>query len=84
MNSPLILEGTAACKLRDALLIAKREKRVTCKQITDHLSKRKLPKWLQSQILQMAAHRQYERITCPVEQAMEAAVHVHIIKEIRK
>lgn len=78
----LILEGTAACILRNKLKQARFEKKITCKEITDKLSKMKLPKWLQSQILQMTNHRKYDRITCPIEQAMEAAVCYHIVCEL--
>lgn len=79
---PLILEGTAACSMRDELKKARFEKKITLKEITDKLSKMELPKWLQSQILQMSNHRKYDRITCPIEQAMEAAVNYHIVKEL--
>lgn len=79
---PLILEGTSACKMRDELLKARSEKRINLKEITDKLSKLEIPKWLQSEILQMSNHRKYDRITCPVEQAMESAVAFHILKEI--
>jgi hypothetical protein len=79
---PLILEGTAACSMRDELKKARFEKKITLKEITDKLSKMELPKWLQSQILQMSNHRKYDRITCPIEQAMEAAVNYHIVNEL--
>ena len=79
---PLILEGTAACLMRDELKKARFEKKITLKEITDKLSKMELPKWLQSQILQMSNHRKYDRITCPIEQAMEAAVNYHIVNEL--
>lgn len=74
--------GTAACEMRDRLIIARREKKITLAKITDKLSKIELPKWLQSQILQMVEYRKYDRITCPIEQAMEAAVHYHILNDI--
>jgi hypothetical protein len=78
----LILEGTAACTMRDELKKARYEKKITLKEITDKLSKMELPTWLQGQILQMTNHRKHERITCPVEQAMEAAVSSHILNEL--
>lgn len=79
---PLILEGTAACSMRDELKKARFENKITLKEITDRLSKMELPKWLQCQILQMSNHRKYDRVTCPIEQAMEAAVNYHIVKEL--
>lgn len=79
---PLILEGTSACKMRDELLKARSLKKITLKEITDKLSKLEIPKWLQSEILQMSNHRKYDRITCPIEQAMEAAVNYHIVNEL--
>jgi len=79
---PLILDGTAACLMRDTLKKARFEKKITPKEIKNKLSKMELPKWLQGQILQMVNHRQYERITCPIEIAMESAVFYHILNEI--
>lgn len=78
----ITLEGTSACKMRDELKKARFEKGVKLKDITDKLSKTEIPKWLQSQILQMANHNKYKRITCPIEQAMVAAVCYHILNEI--
>jgi hypothetical protein len=72
-----------AILIRDGLLKAKIENKITCKEITLKLSKLELPKWLQSEILQMVNYKKYDRITCPIEQAMEAAVNIHIIKEIK-
>ena len=79
---PLILEGTSACKMRNELQKARGEKKITLKEITDKLSKMELPKWLQSEILQMVDYRKYDRTTCPVEQAMEKAVCFHVLNEI--
>lgn len=79
---PLILEGNAACSMRDKLKKVRFEKKITLKEITNKLSNMELPKWLQSQILQMSNHRKYDRITCPIEQAMEAAVSYHILNEL--
>lgn len=78
------LKGTTACKMRDALIKARFEKKITLKQITDRLCKQEIPMWLQSQIIQMVKYREYYRITCPVELAMEAAVNYKILQEIIK
>lgn len=75
----LQLQGTSACIMRDELMQARTNKLITCKEITDRMCKQDIPLWLQSQIIQMVNHRKYERITCPVEQAMEAAVCYHIV-----
>lgn len=79
---PLVLEGTAACLMRDELNKARFKKLITPKEITDKLSKIDIPEWLRCQILQMSNHRKYERTTCPIEQAMESAVNYHIVKEL--
>jgi len=79
------LQNTPACKMRDALWVATfSNKVITRKEITDRLSKIEIPDWLQADILQMADHRKYERLTCPVEQAMEAAIHYKIVDELVK
>lgn len=82
MSKGLILTDTTACNMRDELLKARRDKKITLDQITKRLSKMEIPLWLQSQILQMRKYREYDRITCPVELAMEAAVNLHILNEI--
>lgn len=81
-SESLILEGTAACTMRDELKKAREEEKITLKEITDRLSKMELPKWLQGQIMQMTNYRKSDRITCPVELAMEAAVSYHILNEL--
>ncbi len=76
-------QGTAACKMRDDLIEARYAKKITLAQITDRLYKQDLPDWLQSQIIQMVRHRYTERITCAVELAMEKAVNMKIIDQIK-
>lgn len=76
--------GTAACKMRDELSKAYFANKITHKEITDRMIAQKLPKWLQSQILKMCKYRQYDRITNNIEQAMEKAVHYHILDGIIK
>ena len=78
------LTGTNACKIRDTLLKARAEKKITLKQITDRLFEHGIPDWLQTEILQMVNHNKMKRITCPVELAMEAAVSSIILEEILK
>ncbi len=78
----LVLDGTPACLIRDSLMKARAKKEITLKEITNSLSKISIPDWLQSQILQMSNYRKWDRITCPVEQAMEAAVHFHLLNNI--
>lgn len=76
--------GTPACIMRDELRQARADKKITLEGITQKLSKMELPNWLQAQIIQMAEFRKYDRITCPIEQAMLSAVCSHIITEIQK
>ena len=78
------LTGTTACSIRDKLIAARHNKEITLKQITDRLSNMEMPMWLQGQIVEMVEYRQYDRITCPVEQAMHDAVCYHIVCEISK
>lgn len=74
--------GTAACDMRDELSKARYDGKINLQEITDKMSKIEIPKWLQSQILQMVKYRIHDRCTCPIEQAMEAAVHYKIIEEL--
>ena len=78
----LILTGTAATILRDLLMKEWFNKRITPSQIADRLKKIYIPEVLESQILQMVDYRRTERITCPVELAMEKAVHAKILDRI--
>jgi hypothetical protein len=68
--------------MRDALRKARYNKQITLKEIADKLSKIMIPLWLQSDIMRMVNHRKYDRITDPIEQAMEKAVCFHILNEI--
>jgi hypothetical protein len=74
--------NNSACMMRDELKKAWYERKITLADITTKLSKIDLPTWLQSEILHMVNHLKYDRCTCPVEQAMESAVHHHILNEI--
>jgi len=74
----------SACLMRDKLIEARRKNKITLKEITNKLCKIEMPMWLQSEILQMTNYKKYERITCPIEQAMEAAVNYHILNEIMR
>ena len=76
------LQGTNACMMRDELIKARYDKKITLKEITTKLAKQHLPDWLQSEILQMTNHNKSKRITCAVELAMEAAVCIKILDEI--
>jgi len=76
------LNGTAATKLRDSLKSHWLNGEITLKQIETRLEKKELPMWLQSQIVEMVNFRQYDRETCPVEQAMFGSVCGIIINEI--
>jgi hypothetical protein len=78
------LTGTTACLIRDKLIDARHNKEITLKQITDRLCERGMENWLMAQIIEMVEYRQYERITCPIEQAMHDAVCYHIVCEIRE
>ncbi len=78
------LTGTTACKMRDELLKARSQKKITLKEITDRLCKQHIPEWLQGQIIQMTNHNRNKRITCPIEQAMEAAVSYKILLQVIK
>lgn len=78
----LVLTGTAATSLRDALIDAWFAKKITPSQIADRLRKIEIPEFLEAQILQMTAYRRTERITCPIELAMEKAVHGKILDRI--
>jgi hypothetical protein len=82
------LYGTAICKVRDELIKARHEKKITLKQIrerlTEVLAESKHSEIIQMQIVEMVEYRHYDRITCPVEQAMHDAVCNHIVKEIMK
>jgi hypothetical protein len=78
------LSGTTACKMRDILIVARHDKKITLKQITKRLCDMPMEKWLQAQIIEMVEYRQYDRITCPVEQAMHDAVCYHIVCEIKE
>jgi len=78
------LTGTTACLIRDKLIEARNNKKITPTQITDRLSKRKMEEWLKGQIIEMVEYRQYDRITCPIEQAMHDAVCYHIVCEIQE
>jgi len=80
----LQLEGTAACTMRDKLISAKFKGEITCKEITERLYNIEIPEWLEAQILQMVQYRWTERITCPIELAMEKAVHRKIVDRIIK
>ena len=80
----LQLQGTSACIMRDELVKARKAKKITLQGITDKLCLLDIPNWLQSQILQMVSHRKNERITCPVELAMEKAVSYKILQDILK
>ena len=78
------LNDTSACLMRDELIKARYDKKITLKQITDRLCELDIPDWLQSQILEMTDYRKYERTTCAVEQAMEAAVCYKIVEKLLK
>jgi len=78
----LAQQNTSACKMRDELIKARYEKKITPSEITDRLSKINIPDWLQAQIIQMVNYRKLERLTCAVELAMEAAVCRIILEEI--
>ncbi len=80
----LQLENTSACLMRDRLSKERYAKKITTSQITDRLSKIEIPDWLQAEILQMVNYRKYDRTTCPVEQAMEAAIISKIVEQILK
>jgi hypothetical protein len=77
-------ENTTACMMRDILKEQWLLKNITLVQITDRLIKKDLPDWMQAEIIQMCNFNKFKRTTCPVEQAMEAAVCVKIIEEIYK
>jgi len=74
--------GTIACEIRDQLRQYRSRKEINLTQITEGLYKVGIPDWLQSQILQMVNFNKYQRITCPIELAMEQAVHRNIIDNI--
>lgn len=78
------LNDTSACLMRDELRSAWLNKKITLTQIKDRLCKLEIPEWLQSQILEMVEYRKYDRITCPIEQAMEAAVCYKIVQKLIK
>lgn len=78
----IFLTDTSACLMRDELYKAISAKTITKKEITERLYKADIPDWLQAEILQMANYRKYDRITDPVEQAMEAAIHRKIIHQL--
>lgn len=78
----LVLTGTAATILRDLLIKEWFEKKITPSQISERLKKIDLPEILESQILQMVNYRNTERITCPIELAMEKAVHAKFLERI--
>ncbi len=76
------LTNTAACVMRDELKKARYSGKISLKEITNRLIKTEIPDWLQSEIIQMRSFRKYERLTCPVELAMEAAVNYKILKDL--
>lgn len=78
----LKLENTSACSMRDKLRKEWFDKKITASQITDRLSKIEIPYWLQCEIIQMVNYRKYDRTTCAIELAMEAAICIKIVQEI--
>jgi hypothetical protein len=78
------LTVTTACLIRDKLIKDWHNKKITLSQITERLCEYDMPEWLKGQIIEMVEFRQYDRITCPVEQAMHDAVCYHIVCEIKK
>lgn len=81
--SHLMLYGTAACNMRDSLINARFDKKINLNQITTRLYDANIPYWLQAQIIQMNKHNIYKRMTNPIEIAMEKAVNMLIIDEIK-
>lgn len=76
------LNGTSATELRDRLIEERSNGNITPKQITERMVSGEIPEFLRIQILQMVKYRIYDRCTNPIEQAMEAAVHQQIVKEL--
>lgn len=78
------LTGTAACILRDELSKAWFSNQIELSEITNRLGRMVIPEFLKSQIIQMCEYRKYDRITDPIEQAMEKAIHFQIVRDIIK
>lgn len=78
----LLLHGTTATIMRDKLKEEWFSKRIKLHEIKDRLCKIEIPKWLQSQIIQMSEHRKYDRVKDSIEEAMFDAVCYHIVKEL--
>ena len=79
----LQLTNTSACLIRDKLRNNWLNNKIKLSEITERLSDLDIPNWLQGEIIQMCEYRMYDRITCPVEQAMLKAVCYKIVKEIK-
>lgn len=80
------LEETQACWLRDQIIDALHEKKVTLKEVGERLRKCEelKDKRFQAQIIQMVQHNELERITCKVELELFGAVTYHMIDKIIK
>jgi hypothetical protein len=76
------LNGTNATEMRDILKQNRSDKLINPREITERMVKATIPQWLRSQILEMVQYREYDRCTCPIEQAMAQAVYNLIVKEL--